>query len=44
MNEKVGAGVYIVVNDTPPREESYHLGIYLTVLLAETFAVGTAAK
>ena len=28
MNEKVGAGVYIVVNDTPPREESYHLGIY----------------
>ena len=24
MNKKVGSGVYIVDNDTSPREESYH--------------------
>ena len=44
MNEKVGAGVYIVDNDTPTWEESYHLGTNSTVFQAETFAVGTAAK
>ena len=31
-------------NDTPPREESYHLGTNSTVFQAETFAVGTVAK
>ena len=44
MNDKVGAGVYIVDNDTPTCEESYHLGTNSTVFQAETFAVGTAAK
>ena len=36
MNEKVGAEMYIVDNDTPPREESYHLGTNSTVFQAKT--------
>ena len=44
MNDNVGAGVYIMDNQNPPREESYHLGSNSTVFQAETYAVGRAAK
>ena len=44
MNDKVGAGVYIVKNEGPQIEESHHLGSKSTVFQAETFAVGRAAK
>ena len=44
MNEQVGAGVYIVDNDTPTCEESYHLGTNSAVFQADTFAVVTAVK
>ena len=44
MNDSVGAGVYIVDNQGPQKEESHHLGSNSTVFQAETFAVGRAAK
>jgi ribonuclease HI len=44
MNSQVGAGIFVVDKQTPPREESYHLGPNSTVFQAETFAVGKAAE
>ena len=44
MNEKVGAGVYIVDNATPPREEYYHLETNSTVFQVESFAIRHSGK
>ena len=44
MNNQVGAGIYIVDNNTPLKEESHYLGSNSTVFQAETYAVGRAAE